>query len=72
MIDLSGVFIPAVTPFDPDTGDVDLAAMRENLRRWSDFGIQGVVLAGTTGEAVLVDEDERVDIVHAASCGKCR
>lgn len=66
MIDLSGVFIPAVTPFDPDTGEVNLSAMQENLRRWGDYSIQGMVLAGTTGEAVLVDEDERVALVRAA------
>ncbi len=66
MIDLSGVFIPAVTPFLPDTGAVDLPGMQENLRRWGDFPIQGIVIAGTTGEAVLVDEDERLELVRAA------
>ncbi len=66
MIDLSGVFIPAVTPYLPGTGEVDLAAMQANLRRWATFPVQGVVLAGTTGEAVLLDEVERVALVEAA------
>ena len=66
MIDLSGVFIPAVTPFLPETGGIDLPAMQENLRRWTQFPIQGIVLAGTTGEAVLLDEDERLDLVRAS------
>lgn len=66
VIDLSGVFIPAVTPFRPDTGEVDLSAMQENLRRWGAFPLRGVVIAGTTGEAVLLDEDERVELVRAA------
>lgn len=66
MIDLSGVFIPVVTPFLPDTGEVDLPAMQENLRRWGASPIQGVVVAGTTGEAVLIDEEERLDLVRAA------
>ena len=66
MIDLSGVFIPAVTPFLPDTGEIDLPGMQENLRRWAEFSIQGIVIAGTTGEAVLVDEDERLELVRAA------
>jgi len=66
MIDLSGVFIPAVTPFRPDTGEVDLPAMQENLRRWAEYPISGVVLAGTTGEAVLLEEDERLALVEAA------
>ena len=66
MIDLSGVFLPAVTPFVPETGDVDLPAMQENLRRWSEFPIRGIVVAGTTGEAVLVDEEERLELVRAS------
>jgi 4-hydroxy-2-oxoglutarate aldolase len=40
--------------------------MQENLRRWSEFPIQGIVIAGTTGEAVLVDEEERLELVRAS------
>jgi len=65
LIDLSGVFIPAVTPFEMDTGDVDIPAFQSNLRRWSTFPIQGIVIAGTTGEAVLLDEEERLALVRA-------
>ncbi|MBT8397123.1 MAG: dihydrodipicolinate synthase family protein [Gemmatimonadetes bacterium] len=65
MIDLSGVFLPVVTPFLPGTGELDLPAMKDNLRGWSKFPIRGVVVAGTTGEAVLVDEDERLLLVKA-------
>lgn len=67
MIDLSGVFIPAVTPFAGGTGEVDLPGMRDNLRRWAKHPVQGIVLAGTTGEAVLLDEEERVTLVRAAA-----
>lgn len=66
MIDISGVFIPVVTPFAADTGDIDVAAMQENLRRWAEFSIQGIVVTGTTGEAVLVDEEERLELVRIA------
>jgi 4-hydroxy-2-oxoglutarate aldolase len=66
VIDLSGVFLPAVTPFHPGTGEVDLPSFQDNLRRWADSKINGVVIAGTTGEAVLVDEEERVALVRAA------
>lgn len=65
MIDLSGVFIPAVTPFHPGNGDVDLSAFQSNLRRWTAAPIQGIVVAGTTGEAVLLDEEERLNLVRA-------
>jgi 4-hydroxy-2-oxoglutarate aldolase len=66
LIDLGGVFIPAVTPFLPGTGEIDLPAMQANLRRWCDFPIRGIVIAGTTGEAVLVDEEERLELVRGA------
>lgn len=66
LIDLSGIFIPVVTPFLSATGEVDLQAMEENLRKWAEYPIQGIVLAGTTGEAVLLDESERIRLVRAA------
>jgi 4-hydroxy-2-oxoglutarate aldolase len=66
LIDLSGVFIPAVTPFKEDTGEIDVPAFQSNLRHWSQHPIQGVVIAGTTGEAVLLDREERLTLVTAA------
>ena len=65
MIDLSGVFIPAVTPFEPGPGEIDLPAFQSNLSIWAQHPIQGIVIAGTTGEAVLLDEDERLALVRA-------
>ena len=58
-MELSGVFAPATTPFDPVTGDVDVISMRANLRRWMEAPLSGVVLFGSTGEGVLLDEDEK-------------
>jgi 4-hydroxy-2-oxoglutarate aldolase len=66
LIDLSGVFIPAVTPFLEGSGEIDIVAFQSNLRNWSQHPIQGVVIAGTTGEAVLLDEEERLALVVAA------
>lgn len=57
-MDLSGVFVPSVTPFD-DAGEIDLDAFRANCRTWLEAGISGLVVGGTSGEAVLLDEDER-------------
>lgn len=66
-LDLNGVIIPAVTPFDPVTGDVDVVALRHNLRRWFEHPIRGVLLGGSTGEAVLLDDEERLKVVEAAA-----
>ena len=58
-LDIGGVMIPATTPFDPVTGEVDLAALRENVGRWAESGVRGMVIGGSTGEAVFLDEGER-------------
>ena len=65
-MDLSGIFIPTATPFDPVTGEIDLVGLRRNLRRWLDAGIRGVVIAGSTGEAVFLDEKERQALLEGA------
>ena len=51
--------IPTTTPFDPVTGEVDVVALRENVNKWAPTGVRGLVIGGSTGEAVLLDEDER-------------
>jgi 4-hydroxy-2-oxoglutarate aldolase len=58
-MELSGVLAPAATPFDPVSGEVDLVALRANARAWLGTGLAGLVLFGSTGEGVLLDEDER-------------
>jgi len=62
---LSGVLIPAATPFDPVTGEADLVAMRANVRSWIEAPVRGIVVAGSTGEAVFLDAEERRSIVEA-------
>ena len=59
LLDISGVMIPTTTPFDPVTGEVDLVALRDNVRRWAATGVSGLVIGGSTGEAVFLDEEER-------------
>jgi 4-hydroxy-2-oxoglutarate aldolase len=65
VIDLSGVLIPAATPFQAGSGELDLPALEGNLRKWAAHEVQGIVMAGTTGEAVLLEEAERLALVAA-------
>jgi 4-hydroxy-2-oxoglutarate aldolase len=58
-MELSGVLAPVTTPFDPVTGEVERVALRANAREWVRTGLAGLVLFGSTGEGVLLDEDER-------------
>ncbi len=63
---LSGVFLPVTTPFDEVTGEVAPVVWRENLRRWVEEPIDGIVLFGSTGEGALLDEDEKVRLTGYA------
>jgi 4-hydroxy-2-oxoglutarate aldolase len=65
-MNLAGALVAAVTPFDPVTGDVDVLGMRSNIRRWIDQDAHGVVICGSTGEAVYLDEEERRVLLGAA------
>ena len=58
-VSLGGVFAPATTPFDPVTGEADVISLRANVRRWLAEPLRGIVLFGSTGEGVLLDEDEK-------------
>jgi 4-hydroxy-2-oxoglutarate aldolase len=66
LIDLSGVLIPVTTPFQSDSGELDVPGMQSNLAKWASHSVQGLVIAGTTGEAVLLDAKERLALVAAA------
>jgi 4-hydroxy-2-oxoglutarate aldolase len=63
-VELKGVFAPATTPFDPETGDVDVVAMRANVRRWMQAPLSGVVLFGSTGEGLLLEDGERAALLE--------
>ncbi len=66
-IDLSGTHLPVTTPFDATTGDLDVAAFRDNLRRWFEHPVRGILIAGSTGESVFLDDEERRTLVEAAA-----
>lgn len=63
---LRGCFAPVVTPFAAWPGEVDLAAFRGNAVSLLDAGVDGLVLAGSTGEAALLDDAERRLLLEAA------
>ncbi len=56
---VAGVLAPIPTPFDSRTGDVALDRMRANVAALLDAGLDGLVLAGSTGEAPLLSAEEQ-------------
>lgn len=61
----TGNFCAVVTPFREDAA-LDLAAFEENLHLLVDEGIDGVVIAGHTGESWAIADDEREALFGAA------
>ena len=59
-----GIFAATVTPFDLN-GTLDRDAARRNVRALLDAGLHGVLLAGSTGEAALLDQTERDGLLQA-------
>ena len=56
---LTGVLAPITTPFDRATGEVAPIHLRDNVTRLVQDGLEGVVVAGSTGESALLDPDEQ-------------
>ena len=61
--DLSGIFPPITTPFDSD-GELLVDRFKENLRRWSEFKLSGIVVLGSNGESAFLSEEERLRLVR--------
>ena len=66
MRDLSGVHPPVATPFAED-GELALDAFDANLREWLSHPVAGIVVAGSTGEAPLLDRRELCALVETTA-----
>jgi 4-hydroxy-2-oxoglutarate aldolase len=63
---LQGVFAPVITTFYPQGGELDVASFAANIRSHVAAGLHGIVVAGSTGEAALLDANERAAMVDVA------
>ena len=62
---LSGIFPPITTPFYPD-GKVYYKKLEANVERYSRTPVAGIVVLGSTGEAILLSDQERRDVLKTA------
>ena len=60
---LSGLFVPAVTPFD-EQGDVDLPSLERVALKCVEAGASGLVALATTGEATSLTASESTAVVE--------
>ncbi|HVZ17004.1 MAG TPA: dihydrodipicolinate synthase family protein [Terriglobales bacterium] len=62
---LSGIFPPITTPFYPD-GSIYFKKLEHNVERYSRTPIAGIVVQGSTGEAIMLSDQEKRDVLRAA------
>ncbi len=64
-VQLRGVFAPVVTTFSNENGELDVASFEANVAAHLAAGLHGIVVTGSTGEAALLDANERAALVEA-------
>src|SRR6202035_1586113 len=62
---LQGIFPPITTPFYPD-GNIYFKKLEHNVERYSKTPVAGLTVLGSTGEAVMLSDEERRAVLKAA------
>jgi len=62
---LHGIFSPITTPFYPD-GKIYHRKLEQNVEHYSRTPTAGIVVLGSTGEAILLSDDERREALKTA------
>ena len=62
---LQGIFPPITTPFYPE-GNVYFKKLEHNVERYSKTPVAGIVVLGSTGEAILLSDEERREVLKSA------
>lgn len=62
---LHGIFPPITTPYYPE-GEVYFKKLEHNVERYSKTPVAGIVVLGSTGEAVMLSDQERRDVLKVA------
>src|SRR5215469_9758678 len=62
---LHGIFPPLTTPFYPDS-TIYFKKLEHNVERYSKTPVAGIVVLGSTGEAILLSDDERREVLKTA------
>jgi 4-hydroxy-2-oxoglutarate aldolase len=62
---LHGIFPPIPTAFYPD-GNVYFKKIEHNVERYSRTPVAGIVVLGSTGESIMLSDQERRDVLKSA------
>lgn len=64
-VNLAGIYLPVPTPFAAD-GLPDLNGFASNLARWTQAPIAGFLIGGSSGEGVLLEDEELARLIRRA------
>ena len=64
-----GIFPPVPTPFEPSGEHVALERLRDNLARWMEHPLTGVLVLGSNGELPHLDDAEADAVIAVARHG---
>jgi len=62
---LHGILPPITTPFYPD-GNVYFKKLEHSVERYSKTPVAGIVVLGSTGESIMLSDQERRDVLKCA------
>lgn len=62
---LQGILPPITTPFYPD-GNIYFKKLEANVERYSRTPVAGIVMLGSTGEALMLSDQEKRDVFKVA------
>lgn len=65
MFDLKGIIPPLVTPFDQG-GAIRYDSFERNIDKYLEIGIDGFLVAGSTGESVYLEHSEKLKLTEIA------
>jgi 4-hydroxy-tetrahydrodipicolinate synthase len=62
LMELEGIFVPNVTPFDYQ-GGIDKEALCDLIEFWLGSGVSGLVVNASTGEGPMLSREEKGDLI---------
>jgi 4-hydroxy-2-oxoglutarate aldolase len=65
LFDLKGIIPPLVTPFD-QAGAIRYDSFERNIDKYLEIGIDGFLVAGSTGESVYLEHSEKLKLTEIA------
>jgi 4-hydroxy-2-oxoglutarate aldolase len=60
---LGGIFAPIPTPFEVGSDEIAYGRLAENIERWNQTALAGLVVLGSNGEFILLDESEKEALI---------